>query len=113
MMVTFLFDAEMVPGNTNALQVIDEIQATRSAISVSGFRLSFTTRRPAGSLRQAAASRCVSALAARASLAAGKPHAIRCRQYVAELYACWPRAPRRDRVSPRRLMRKRHGGRRP
>src|SRR6476469_9760079 len=46
--VTFLLLAGIVPGSRNCLHVIDEIQAIRSPSSVSGFRLSFTIRFPAG-----------------------------------------------------------------
>src|SRR6185312_16994792 len=59
-------------GTTNCLQVIDEIQATKSAISVSGLRFSFTMRFPAGSLLHAlplpgdARSTCAAPAAARA-----------------------------------------------
>src|SRR6266545_51738 len=46
-MVTFL-PVAIGPGTTNVLQVMVEIHATRSATSVSGLRLSLTTRCPAG-----------------------------------------------------------------
>src|SRR5580698_1540614 len=50
----------------NCLQVIDEIQATRSAMSVSGLRFSFTTRFPAGSLRHEVPASAGARLAGRA-----------------------------------------------
>src|SRR5450432_2583114 len=50
-MVTFLLAEATFPGRMNCLQVIDEIQATRSASSVSGLRFSLTIRFPAGNLR--------------------------------------------------------------
>src|SRR5437762_335036 len=52
MIVTFLLFAGIVPGRRNCLHVIDEIQARRSPRSVSGFRLSLTTRLPAGNFLQ-------------------------------------------------------------
>src|SRR5215831_19688731 len=50
--VTFLLLAGIVPGNRNCLQVMDEIQLTRSPSSVSGLRFSLTMRLPAGNFRQ-------------------------------------------------------------
>src|SRR5688500_7634056 len=50
--VTFLPAAVMWPGNTNGLQVTDEIQAMRSPSSASGLRFIFTMRLPAGILWQ-------------------------------------------------------------
>src|SRR4051794_5143287 len=50
--VTFLLFAGIVPGSRNCLHVIDEIQAIRSPSSVSGLRLSFTMRLPAGNFLQ-------------------------------------------------------------
>ncbi len=52
MIVTFLLLAGIVPGSTNCLQVIDEIQEMRSPRSVSGFMFSFTIRRLAGNFLQ-------------------------------------------------------------
>src|SRR5688572_13733429 len=46
--VTFLPAAVIWPGNTNGLQVIDEIHAMRSPSSASGLRFIFTMRLPAG-----------------------------------------------------------------
>src|SRR5690348_1820647 len=50
--VTFLPPALRCPGSTNVLQVMDEIQATSSGRSTSGFRFGFTTRLPAATLWQ-------------------------------------------------------------
>src|SRR5436305_652490 len=50
MIVTVLPCDGMVPGTTNGLQVIAEIQETRSTSSVFGFRFSFS-RLPSGSRR--------------------------------------------------------------
>ena len=52
MIVTFLLLAGMVPGSTNCLHVIDEIQEIRSPRSVSGFMFSFTIRLLGGNFLQ-------------------------------------------------------------
>src|SRR5580698_1304497 len=52
MIVTFFELAGIVPGSKNCRHVIEEIHASRSPSSVSGFMLSFTTRLPAGNFLQ-------------------------------------------------------------